>query len=113
MASFYETESAEPSNHASTSAVNPLLPRTVSQSQSAVKTWLHMESLFLPLPSATIGRQLWNDICSLYDVHDEGRVDAAHVQQLLECVGGMRDEDKADLMQGTKAERWTDSGRTE
>ena len=35
------------SQHASTSAVNPLLPRSVSQSQSAVVTWLHMESLFL------------------------------------------------------------------
>ena len=102
VASFYDTESAEPSNHASTSATNPLLPRGVSQSQSAVVTWLHLESLFLPLPSAAIGPQLWSDICSLYDVHDEETVDADHVQQLLECVGGMKDEEKADLAQRAK-----------
>ena len=103
VASFYDTESVEPSQHASTSAANPLLPRSASQSAAAtVITWLHMESLFLPLPSAAIGPQLWSDICSLYDVHDEGKVDAEHVQQLLECIGGMRDEDKADLAQRAK-----------
>ena len=81
----------------------PMLPRAASLTPSisalsaaaGFQARLHLETLFLPVPSPTLGARMWSDICSLYDVHDEGRVDAEHVKQLLSCIGGMRDEDRA------------------
>ena len=90
----------------------PLLPRATSltasisatslfYSSTTIESRLHLETLFLPVPSSTIGPGMWNDICSLYDVHDEGRVDANHVTQLMACIGGMREEDRQLMSKAT------------
>ena len=46
---------------------------------------------------------MWSDVCALYDLHDEGRVDTAHVLQLLACIGGMRDEDREGVTRACAA----------
>ena len=82
----------------------PLLPSISAVAVSGViESRLHLETLFLPVPSSTVGGRMWSDICGLYDLHDEGRVDAEHVQQLLACLGGLRHEDRQLILASCKA----------